>query len=179
VARAWSEVAPVAMASSTEASPSAASSNTGRDLRPQGRVGQAGILEGGQGLAALRHRGRSGVAGPAGVEEQRPDPLPGTAGQMPDHRQRDGGAIGVTPVQRHWHVRALQPRSTCGPIDRRLPGSGRARRSSRRTGVDGDGRNDRQHHRGDQHHEQTAVRAAVRTPPVGVLKGVVTPLRRS
>jgi hypothetical protein len=81
-----------------------------------------------QGIAAIGDRGHPGVAGSTRVDEQRPDPLVGAAGQMPDHRERDRRPAGVAPVQRDRHAGALQPRATRRPVDRRHPGLGRSGR---------------------------------------------------
>ena len=53
------------------------------------------------------------------------------AGQVTGHRQGDGRPVGVCPVQRHRHVRALQLRATRGPVDLRHPSPTGGRRSPR------------------------------------------------
>src|SRR6266545_4626594 len=80
---------------------------------------EAALRQGVQGLTALGDVAHTGVPWPAGVDEQRPDPLVGAAGQVPDHRQRDRPAAGMAPVQRHRHARTLEPWTACGPPGRR------------------------------------------------------------
>ena len=69
--------------------------------------------------ALLGNGGHAGVSGPAGIDEQRADPLTGMAGEVTDHRQRDGSSAVLRPVQRNGHPRALQLRTAAGPADRR------------------------------------------------------------
>ena len=120
---------------------------------------KAALGEGIQGRATLADIAHPGVTGAAGVDEQRPDPLLGVAGQVPGHRQGDGRPAGMGPVQRHRHARALQLWTTRGPGDLRHA-SPRGRRSSPSSGVGGDGRHKRHDHPNGQGHNDEAVRVA-------------------
>ena len=98
---------------------------------------EAAAGEGVEGLAAFGDHGDAGVAGPARVDEQRPDPLAGAAGQVADDGQGDGAAPGAVPVQRHGHAGALQPRPARRPDGRGRLGTGRS--LGRDPGLGGEG----------------------------------------
>jgi hypothetical protein len=51
---------------------------------------------------------RFGVAGPPGVDDQRPDPVSRVGGRQPRDRDGDRALVRVRVVQRNPHLRALR-----------------------------------------------------------------------
>ncbi len=57
---------------------------------------------------SIGHEARTALAGPAGVEDQRPQPTAGVCGPHPRHPQFDGPPVRVCVVDRHLHPAALR-----------------------------------------------------------------------